>query len=417
MLLVVAQREIVTDHINVVNRAGLKVRAVDSSPLALLRAFPSDSTGLEVIVSIGAQLVVVAVRQGVTPRFLRTVTRGDQSFAGARREGAGAEASSTAAGKPGGTTATIAKLDPTVEEVRGSLEYFLSYDHGAQLEGLALTGGGALDPGLPGRFAKVLGMPVKMAHVALQYDAASLDLTDVQLEEASSRWGAAVGLALWGTVGAPAISLVPAEIRERRQYHRALTVSAAGLGVIAVALGGVSYTRVQAASGVAAQVNSENAVATGLQATITRYEPYVAVRTDLEARRTLAAQALQGDIDWVGIINRIDAALPPGVTISSMDLSRTGTSTGTSTAEVKAVGSADDLGQITMSLTTNGGAPSVAQFVRQMWSVPGLYGLWVSGTSGGQDQTGSAGTTFTATANVTTAALSDRAANLPGGQR
>jgi type IV pilus assembly protein PilM len=78
VLLVVAQREIVMDHIEVVRRAGLKVRAVDSSPLALLRAYPTDDEDLEAIVSLGAQLVVVAVRQGNTPRFIRTVTRGEQ---------------------------------------------------------------------------------------------------------------------------------------------------------------------------------------------------------------------------------------------------------------------------------------------------------------------------------------------------
>ena len=61
-----------------------------------------------------------------------------------------------------GRPATAAgKLDPTVEEVRGSIEYFLAYAQGAQLEGLALTGGAARGPGVADRFAKVLGVPVR----------------------------------------------------------------------------------------------------------------------------------------------------------------------------------------------------------------------------------------------------------------
>ena len=148
VLLVVAQREIVMDHIRVVKRAGLKVRAVDSSPLALLRAVPPGGDDLEVVVSLGAQLVVVAVRQGATPRFLRTVTRGDQSFAGARQETVGAAAGASAStAKSGGSSSTTGRLDPTIEEVRGSIEYFLAYAQGAQLAGMALTGGGAAGRG------------------------------------------------------------------------------------------------------------------------------------------------------------------------------------------------------------------------------------------------------------------------------
>ena len=123
VLLVVAQREIVMDHIEVVRRAGLKVRAVDSSPLALLRAYPHNDGGLEAIVSLGAQLVVVAVREGTTPRFVRTVTRGDQSFAtprpenvadlvanGAAVRGNGAVVSANGASAPSPGLATVGRL-------------------------------------------------------------------------------------------------------------------------------------------------------------------------------------------------------------------------------------------------------------------------------------------------------------------
>ena len=128
-------------------------------------------------------------------------------------------------------------------------------------------------------------------------------------------------------------------------------------------------------------------------------------------------EALSGDIDWVGLLHRIDAALPPGVAIDSISVSRsitptTGTASSGSTSGSSATTEANDIGQINMSLTTTRGAPSVAEFVRQMWDVPGLYGLWVSNTSSGQGA-GSA-MLFTATANITNKALSDRGAALPG---
>jgi type IV pilus assembly protein PilM len=417
VLLVVAQREIVMDHIRVVRRAGLKVRAVDSSPLALLRAVPPGSGGLEVVVSLGAQLVVVAVRQGTTPRFLRTVTRGDQSFAGARQESVSALAAVPAAARPSGSSSATARLDPTVEEVRGSIEYFLAYAQGAQLEGMALTGGGAHGAGVAEQFARVLAMPVRIASIGLEYDAAGLDLDEAQLKGAGFRWGAAVGLAMWGTGSDPALSLVPAEVRERQKYQRALTASGGGLVALAVLLGGVSVARDHAAANVAAQVTADNAQAVELQSTITRIQPSAAIHGQLMTQRGSAVQALSGDIDWVGLLHRMEISLPPGVTIASISVSRTITPSSSSAAPSSSgsgssANQADDIGQISMSLTTTGGPPSVAQFVRQMWDVPGLYDLWVSTTGTGEDS----GSTmqFSATANVTKAALSDRAAALPG---
>ncbi len=424
VLLVVAQREIVMEHIEVVERAGLKVRAVDSSALALLRAVPPGGEGLEVVVSLGAQLVVVAVREGTTPRFLRTVTRGDQSFAGARQESVGAMAGTPATARTSNSPSTAGKLDPTVEEVRGSIEYFLAYAQGAKLDGLALTGGGALLAGVAERFTRVLGLPVRPATIGLDYDAASLDLDAAQLKEAMLRWGAAVGLALWGTGNDPALSLVPAEIKERQQYQRALVASAGGLAVVALLLGGVSLARDHAASEVAAQVRAENAQAASLQSTITRIQPSAVIHAQLLSQRGLAAQALSGDIDWVGLLSRIQAALPHGVTIDSISVSRaiapastgTGTTSGagttTSGAGTSGASQSQDIGEITMSLTTSGGAPSVAQFVRQMWDVPGLYGLWVSTAGTGQESGNTMA--FSATANITEKALSKRAAALPG---
>jgi type IV pilus assembly protein PilM len=417
VLLVVAQREIVMDHIRVVQRSGLKVRAVDSTPLALLRAIPPKGDGLEVVVSLGAQLVVVAVRQGATPRFLRTVTRGDQSFAGARQEAVAAVTASSASTKPNGSSPPAAKLDPTVEEVRGSIEYFHAYAQGAQLDRMALTGGAAQGAGVSERFARVLGMPVRIADIGLAYDAASLDLDAGQLQQASFRWGAAVGLALWGSANAPALSLIPAEVRERQKYHQALTASGTGLVALAILLGGVSLARDHAAANVAHQVRAENTQAASLQSTIEKIQPSAGIHGQLLARRGLAVQALSGDVDFVGLLHRIERALPADVTISSISVSRLAMpvpgGAGSSSAGGTAGSSqADDIGQITMLLSTTGGPNSVAQFVRQMWYVPGLYGLWVSGTSSGQSR--GSGLTFTATANITAKALSDRAAQLPG---
>lgn len=260
-------------------------------------------------------------------------------------------------------------------------------------------------------------MPVRPAVIGLEYDGAELDLGEVQLKEATLRWGAAVGLALWGTGNDPALSLVPAEVKERQQYQRALAASAGGLAVVALLLGGVSLARDHAAATVADEVTAENAQAASLQSTIIKIQPSAGIHGQLLTERGLAVQALSGDIDWVGLLHRIDTALPQGVTIDSISVSRTiaptaGGAPATSTGSASVSTENSDIGQISMSLTTTGGAPSVADFVRQMWDVQGVSALWVSSTTSGQSARSAM--QFTATANITEKALSDRAAGLPG---
>lgn len=414
VLLVVAQREIVVDHIKVVKRAGLRVRAVDSSPLALLRALPGpDGGGLEAVVSLGAQLVVVAVRQGLVPRFVRTVGRPGDSVAAPVEDGAMVGAGTKGVGGSVGSRGSAPMLDPMVEEVRGSLEYFHSHFQDEKLGSVVLTGGGALAEGMAGRLAMALAVPVRLGEVALRYDPGKLELRPAQVDEARLRWAPVVGLALWGLAEGPAPSLVPEEVRHQEQFRRALAASAAGLVVVAAGLGVVSHERVDAANRVARGVRTENAEAASLQSRILALHPLTVVQSDLQSRRTLAQEALDGDINWVGLVGRITKALPPGVRITTMNLSRSAVGA-VATAPASGQGANEDLGQVTMSLTANGGAPLVAEFVRKMWDVRGIYALWVSGTATAGTGAGQV-TTFSATAQVTGAALSGRSEKLPGG--
>ena len=226
-----AQRDIVWDSINVAKRAGLRFgRSTLRRWPCLGRCRGGGNRDLEAVVSIGSHLVVVAVREGSTPRFLRTV-----SISGAcagvnqpARAGVGAEAA-TRLGPAIGTGAG-AKRDYIVEEVRGSLEYFFSHGQGAQLSCIWVTGGGALIPGVGERIGAAAGVPVKRADVAAQYSAGGLDLSDDQVTEGSARWATAVGLALWGSGGVHAPSLLPSEIKERMARQRA--IAGAGAGVL-----------------------------------------------------------------------------------------------------------------------------------------------------------------------------------------
>src|SRR5207302_8609008 len=70
-----------------VTDAGLTATAVDVQSLALLRALPPEAAGqTEAIVSIGAALTTIAIRENGIPRFVRVVNIGGESITAAIAE-------------------------------------------------------------------------------------------------------------------------------------------------------------------------------------------------------------------------------------------------------------------------------------------------------------------------------------------
>ena len=408
----------VWDSINVAKRAGLHVRAVDSSPLALLRAVPlaEENQDLEAVVSIGSHLVVVAVREGSTPRFLRTV-----SISGAcagvnqpARAGVGAEAA-TRLGPAIGTGAG-AKRDHIVEEVRGSLEYFFSHGQGAQLSCIWVTGGGALIPGVGERIGAAAGVPVKRADVAARSQCGGLDLSDDQVTEGSARWATAVGLACGGRVGFTLPLSCHRRSRNAWPGKGRLPVPAPACSAFACCSErcrwGKSTVRLRLN-----QIKANSASLANLQAQIAKLQSVTQVQQEVTARRGLASEALANDINWVALDQRLVAALPAGTHITDITFTESVPTAGSTTAPASSQGQSY-VGQVSISAETNAGPPSVAQFVDRVSKVEGLAGLWVSNSSSANGTSRSAGAapemTFQATANVTSLALSHRAELLPG---
>lgn len=437
-LVVVAQKDIVRDEIAVVRRAGLRVKAVDASPLGLLRAVPpaEGQDALDAVVSLGAQLVVVAIRQSGVPRFMRTATVVAESEPAARVGAVARAGEGQGRERPDGRNGSSKVIDPIVEEVRSSIEYFLSHAQGAQLASVQLTGGGARRAGLADRLTGTLGIPVIPATLSLMFEGPALGLDEAQLGEASWRWTTAAGLALWGTQpGLRSPSLVPAEIAEREQMRRTIALGGVGVVIVAAGLGMLSHSRVDTIDNVKAQAAAEQREAASLQTEIDKLQSLGAVRGEVQAQRQLALSALSGDVDWVSLDARITKALPAGVSITNVSFSSSAPASGSgsppSSGTATSALSPTYVGQVTITAQTTGGLPSVAAFVKSMTSVPGLAAVWVSSTSasstGTQVAGGQKGGTvqvrtapemeFSATAEVTNEALSHRAADLPGGTK
>ncbi len=414
VLVVVAQKDIVRDEIEVVRKAGLRPRAVDASALALLRAVPLPGEGeMDAVVSLGAQLAVVAVRQGGVPRFIRTTALGADVETPART-GVVARVSPGAGKEPPADERSPApRTETAVEEVRSSIEYFLSHAHGARLDRVSVTGGSALTVGLKERMASVLGVPVGPAALAAKADGEVLGLSEEQMGEAGLRWTAAVGLALWGIEGSQSPNLLPTEVAERARQRQTVALAGAGVVVVAAGLGVLSYQKTTSIDSVKAQTTVAEQQAGALTQQIEKLAYVTRAADAVQARRALAAAALQGDIDWVGLHRRIEIALPSGVVVTAVNFTAAPPASASSAPAPAATGTGPSVvGNITLTGQTRGGLRSVAAFERAMSKVKGLSAMWVSSNeiTNGTDS-------FSVAGQVTSAALSKRGAQLPGGSK
>jgi len=423
VLLVAAQRDVALDIAAVVASAGLRLRSIDASALALLRAVApprgpdghsGPGGGLEAVVGVGAQLVTVAVREGGIPRFVRTVALPEEAIVRGSAEALatvpGTSGPAQRAVRPGGPASGVDTLylESIVAEVRSSLEYLLSQSQSQNFEHVLLTGGGAMAPGLTEALSRALSLPVNFAELGFEIDHKELGLDAQALTDASYRWLTAVGLALWGTDVYGKASLLPAEILAKRQQQRIMVAALAGVAVVAVALGGVSFARINSAHSISNQIHTSQTEASALTHRIDSLGYVTKVPDEVKQTRALAVEALAGDINWTGLLQRITRSLPATVTVQSITLDKT--ETAPLSAGPSGPGYVEVVGTIQMSAQTTGGAAQVAKFIDNVSRVKGLQALWVSSTT---HSTGY--TSMDATAQVTTAALSNRAAALPGG--
>ena len=411
----------VIDEIAAVEAAGLRVEAVDSLSLALLRvaADPKGSSGpggLEAIIGIGADLITVAVRDGGVPRFVRTVALpGSPSKQTANdplmTPASSSERGSRTALRTGPSVAAPERLEAIVGEVRSSLEYLLSQSEIGSFERVLLTGGGAMLPGVGEALSAAIGLPVGLASLRLELDEKGLGLDSEALQEASYRWLSAVGLALWGVDSQANASLLPAEVSAKRRQRRIVFAAIAGVAAVALVLAGVSVSEVRSADSVSNQIRISKAEAVALQQKISKLGYVLEIPAEVQSRRALASDALYGDIAWTAFLQRLKAALPSSVQVQTIAMTKS-EATSTSGAAPTIVPPGSVIGAIAMNAETTGGAPGVAQFIDKVSKVKGIFALWVSSTTKSPTET-----SIQASALVTTAAFSTRAANLPGGSK
>ncbi|MDQ1397353.1 MAG: hypothetical protein QOG64_2612 [Acidimicrobiaceae bacterium] len=429
ILLAAAQRDVVSAQLAAVAAAGLNASVVDVVPLALLRALPEAApSASEAIIAVGGGLTNVVVRERGIPRFVRVLNVGGDDVTSAiakelacdieYAEHLKREATPGEAVLGGGSTATAVRAStlvaervmPLVEEIRGSLDFYLAQSDVDHIDRVIVTGGGVLTPGLLDRLRETLGHHVESGDPLEGLTIGKTGLTPEDLRRSAPLMAASVGLALAGlpkkgVSRGLSVNLLPFEVVEARRHHRQAV--AAGLGVLAfaAALGGAWGLRGQQVTSAERKATVAEAQVSTLQHRLNGLSDVTRVQADLKARQLGVTTALANDVDWIRLVQQVTATMPDDVWLTSFTGHRT---TGTGAAP----GDAGAAGAVTFA-ASGLSEDAVVRWVQRVGSLPSLSGLWVTSTAKSADGVVTT-VTFQSSATVTPLARSNRATQIAG---
>jgi len=211
ILLVAAHKEMVTAHVQAAVRAGLRPVGVDLNSFAVIRALaPAGSVteGSEVLVDIGAGVTNIVVHDRGIPRFVRILVLGGGDITEALATGLNlsyedAEATKLATGIQDATVDPAARIvtdraNQFVDEVRGSLDYYLAQTGATQITRVVLSGGGSKLFGLADRVGAALRLPVALGRPLQSLPVKGSVYGPEQLAEVEPLLATAIGLAVGG---------------------------------------------------------------------------------------------------------------------------------------------------------------------------------------------------------------------------
>ena len=406
VLLAAAPPTMVEGHLAALEQAGLRASAVDLIPLALVRAVVEPDLGPlggdpgdEAIVCIGESVTDVVVHENGLVRFVRMLQVGGdritEGLAGDMRgdlewvQGMKREGRRNAGGSADSGTLLLAtdRMQPLVEEIRGSLDYFQAQG-GSAVRRVAVIGAASRVPGLLDRLQHDIRVPVEAAHLRPTVGIADLGQAAIDVARAETVLPVPVGLALRGladTEQVHRLSLIPRLHTEKRRQKQGVMVAVAAVGAVFAFLmlvaGGQAF-RVHQAQGRESRAKSDSK---SLQRRIDALAPIGAAHADLLRREQDVKSVLAGDVDWAHVISTLQQAMPADALVSSFQGSRANPGT------VNVAGTGGD-----QNLT--------ARWIQGLARVDGLTNLWVPSStkaSGSRQDV-----TFTSTATLTPAAQS-----------
>jgi len=217
VLLVAAHRDMVANLVTAATEAGLTPDVVDVVPFALIRAvgdvtppplLDDEPRTSEAIVGIGGGVTNVVVHEGGVPRFVRILATGGAGVTQAiadeldvdpemaedlkrRADLASGDALEARAGR-----VVADRTTPLVEEIRGSLDFYLATPGAVPPGRILLTGGGSRLHRLSEQLSMATRLPVELGSPVASLRVGRTGLTPEQIEYVDPLAAVPVGLAL-----------------------------------------------------------------------------------------------------------------------------------------------------------------------------------------------------------------------------
>ncbi|MHB8511332.1 MAG: type IV pilus assembly protein PilM [Actinomycetota bacterium] len=216
VLLVAAQRDMISSFVDVIQRSGLDPVLIDLTPFAGLRPLvehnvlnPAEGEA-EAIVDVGGGITTIVVHENGLPRFVRILPVGGNEVTQALvtalgipvedAEGVkarvGLAMEGAAAATEGAGRVIEDRAITIMDEIRGSIDYYQAQPGAAHVGRAVLTGGGARLPNLASRLSAVLRIPVDEAQPLANIKLGKLGLAPEQLVQMSAVAAVAVGLSM-----------------------------------------------------------------------------------------------------------------------------------------------------------------------------------------------------------------------------
>lgn len=391
ILLAAAQRDMVRTHLAALDGAGLSATAVDVIPFALVRALTDPATATfdgdgraEAIICIGGGVTNVVVHEQGVPRFVRVLLVGGDDVTESIANDLGIDVDAAEDLKrradPTSSDAAVARagqvlterLSPLVEEIRGSLDYYLAQAQSAPIGRVLVTGGGSRMPGLMERLQSQLGGRVEPARPLANVSTDQIKLTQAQLADLEPLLTVPIGLAMAGDIqkGVRRISLLPTEMAAVRLQRRQAT----GVGVAVAGLAALLIVLWAARAG---QVSSENNKAddaeqrsTTLQRQVTALQDTTTLASDVVSRRAQVKGVLANDIEWTRLFHEVATQIPSDVWLTSFSGNTTVAASGPAAA------AAGGAGQVTFALK-GFDQTSTARWLLRVADIKSLTAAWV----------------------------------------
>ncbi|MFV1989593.1 MAG: type IV pilus assembly protein PilM, partial [Acidimicrobiales bacterium] len=372
VLVVAAQRDMVNSLLSAVRAAGLKPTTIDIVPFALVRGaatlthfeelsggaeaenvsgdyerddsspFALDLEGQqeargEAIINIGAGVTTVVVHEYGIPRFIRIITQGGLAITEAIQDDLGIsldEAEGLKRQVVAGDTeseesqaafrAMSARLGALLDEIQGSLEYYIAQNESGPLERLVLTGGGSRIPGMSDRLQALLGVDVRRADALATMRLGKTGLTAEQLEDAQDLLPVPIGLALSGlptTGGFRSLSLMPTDLAERSARNRRLALVGVGAVGLIGFLGWAYVNKLDEVSDAETAADVLEAEVVVKQAEVQELSAIKTLSNEVDESASLIVSALQYDVAWSKLVQEVATVMPNDVWISSLQAS------------------------------------------------------------------------------------------------